>query len=418
MAICNSDDRALPSRPSPNSSGQLPALTSLRGIAAMWVVLYHYSAQCFPNLDTTEYTHLIHKGYLAVDLFFMLSGFVMTHVYHRAFSETVTQQHYWRFIVARIARVYPLHILVLLLFVVTAVTFHLAGGVSPNRLDEIPMRGPESVSAFVANVFMLQGLDAGQLSWNYPAWSISVEFVAYLVFPFALAAIWDLSSRAKAGIALCLLAALVALAALSKGNFDQWDGPITLLRCLPEFIFGTLLYCAFRASSPHPWFAGDFAAVVVIAAVIVCLHADAPDLLITSLFGAFVLIAVLNTGTFAGWAKAPALIWLGDVSYSLYLLHGFLQFLAGKLLAHFGVHNHADLSVGSSFMLMAAMIGLCLLAAHFTYFGIEIGCRQHLREMLDAQIKKRRAKINKSASSACGISAPAWARSVTFKSKT
>jgi peptidoglycan/LPS O-acetylase OafA/YrhL len=233
-----------------------------------------------------------------------------------------------------------------------------------------------------------------------------------------LAAIWDLSSRAKAGIALCLLAALVTLAALSKGNFDQWDGPITLLRCLPEFIFGTLLYCAFRASSPHPWFARDSAAMVVTAAIIVCLHADAPDLLITSLFGAFVLIAVLNTGAFAGWTKAPALIWLGDVSYSLYLLHGFLQFFSGKLLAYFGLHNHADLPVGSSFMLMIAMIGLCLLAAHFTYFGIEIGCRQHLREMLDAQIKKRRAKIDKSAPPTREIGAPAWARSVTFKPKT
>jgi peptidoglycan/LPS O-acetylase OafA/YrhL len=167
MAFSDLCGRALVSRPSRNSSGQLPALTSLRGIAAMWVVLYHYSAQCFPTLDATGYTHLIHKGYLAVDLFFMLSGFVMTHVYHRAFSKTVTQQHYWKFIVARIARVYPLHILVLLLFVVTAVTFHLAGGIALNHQDDIPMRGPESVLAFVANVFMLQGLDAGQLSWLF-----------------------------------------------------------------------------------------------------------------------------------------------------------------------------------------------------------------------------------------------------------
>ena len=372
----------------------------------MWVVLYHYSAQCFPNLDPAQYTHLFHKGYLAVDLFFMLSGFVMTHVYHRAFSETVTSQPYWNFIFARIARVYPLHILVLLLFVATAVGFHLATGASPS-LDDVPLRGPESVTAFVANVFMLQGLKAGQLSWNYPAWSISVEFVAYLLFPFALAAIWRLSGRAKVGVALSLLAVLVILAGLSKGNFDQWDGPITLVRCLPEFIFGTLLYWVFRAAPADSWFARDSAALLVIAAIVVCLHADGPDLLITCLFGAFIPIAVLNTGTFAEWARAPALIWLGDVSYSLYLLHGFLEFSAGKLLAHFGVQNHANLSLGTSFVFMGLMVGTCLLAAHFTYFDVEIGCRQYLREILGAQVKKRRAKISKSAPSARRIGAPA-----------
>jgi peptidoglycan/LPS O-acetylase OafA/YrhL len=403
MAFSNSDNRAR--RPSPIKSAQLPALTALRGIAAMWVVLYHYSAQCFPNLDPGRYTHLFHKGYLAVDLFFMLSGFVMTHVYHRAFSETVTPQHYWKFIFARIARVYPLHILVLLLFVATAVGFHLAGA-SPN-LDDIPLSGSESVTAFVANVFMLQGLDAGQLSWNYPAWSISVEFVAYLLFPFALAAIWRLSGHAKVGVALSVSAALIILAGLSKGNFDQWDGPIAMARCLPEFIFGTLLYLAFRAAPTDSWFARDAAALLVIAAIVICLHTDGPDLLITCLFGAFIPIAVLNTGAFAEWVRAPALIWLGDVSYALYLLHGFFQFSAGKLLAHFGVQNHADLSVGSSFVFMGMMIGTCLLAAHFTYFGVEIGCRKYIREILDAQIKKRRAKISKSAPSARGKSAPA-----------
>ena len=58
--------------------GQLPSLTPLRGSRFSGSVLYHYSVQDFPNLDATHYTHLIGKGYLAVDMFFMLSGFVMT----------------------------------------------------------------------------------------------------------------------------------------------------------------------------------------------------------------------------------------------------------------------------------------------------------------------------------------------------
>jgi peptidoglycan/LPS O-acetylase OafA/YrhL len=396
MAFSSSDNHAGVCRNPADTNVQLPALTSLRGIAALWVVLYHYSVQCFPNLDATQYTHLVHKGYLAVDMFFMLSGFVMTHVYHRAFSESITQ-NYRSFIVARVARVYPLHVLILLLFVTTAIAAHFATGGPLSGLDDIPMRGSESVTAFAANLFMLQGLNASQLSWNYPAWSISVEFIAYLLFPFALPAIWQASTRAKMSIALCLLLALMVLAFLSKGNFDQWDGPITLLRCLPEFILGTLLYCAFRAAPRNSWLDQDAMALLIVAAIVVCLQVDAPDLLITCLFGALVLTAVLNTGIFSEWAQAAPLLWLGEVSYSLYLLHGFVQFLANKLLTSFGIRNHADLSIGHSFGLMALMIGVCLVAAHFTYFGIEIGSRRYLRKLLDARQKRVAAKINRHA---------------------
>jgi peptidoglycan/LPS O-acetylase OafA/YrhL len=87
---------------------QLPSLTSFRGVAALWVVLYHYVVVYFSQLNPSHYTHFVEKGYLAVDLFFMLSGFVLTHVYRRAFSEGITK-HYKRFLLSRVARLYPHH---------------------------------------------------------------------------------------------------------------------------------------------------------------------------------------------------------------------------------------------------------------------------------------------------------------------
>lgn len=396
--IPNAPTRRLPasaapasSAPASHASSHLPALTSLRGLAALWVVLYHYSVQCFPNLDATPHTHLIHKGYLAVDMFFMLSGFVMTHVYHRAFAESVTR-HYRSFIVARIARIYPLHVLILLLFVATALGSHVAAGASHVR--DIPLHGPHSVTAFVANLFMLQGLDAEQLSWNYPAWSISVEFMAYLLFPFALPAIWRAPARVKVAIALCLLAALVVLAIWTQDDFDQWDGPITLLRGLPEFILGTLLYCAFHAAPDNAWLNRDATVFSVLVAIVLCLHFGAPDLLTICLFAALILLAVLNAGVFSSIAAAAPLIWLGDISYSLYLLHGFFQFVANKLLPRFGIEDHASLSIDQSFALMALMIAACILAAHFTYFAVEIDCRRYLRGLLDIKKRKRPAKMD------------------------
>ena len=388
MVTKTPDQGARSARGPAASHGQLPSLTALRGVAAFWVVLYHYSVQSLPNLDAVPHTYLIHKGYLAVDMFFMLSGFVMTHVYHRAFSESVTR-HYRRFLFARIARIYPLHLLILVLFVGTALASQLTSGATLGSLRNVPLQGSESVSAFVANVFMLQGLDAGKLSWNYPSWSISVEFMAYLLFPFALPAIWRASAKAKIAMALFLLALLTLLAFLTKGNFDQWDGPITLLRCIPEFILGTLLYCAFRAAPQGSFLDRDAMVFGVLLIIVLSLHVGAPDLLITCLFAVLVLTAVLNTGSFSALANLSPLIWLGDISFSLYLVHGFVQFLTTKLLNNFGIQNHADLSIPDSFALIILMIAVSLAAAHLTYFGIEIGCRQYLRNLFGVRQKKQ-----------------------------
>jgi peptidoglycan/LPS O-acetylase OafA/YrhL len=384
-----SDNRAHAAQGSGSSKDQLPCLTALRGIAALWVVIYHYSVQCFPNLDVRPHTYLIHKGYLAVDMFFMLSGFVLAHVYHRPFSESVTGRNYWKFIAARIARIYPLHLLVLLLFVATALTSHLMSGEAGRVVRHVPLQGPQSVEAFFANLLMLQGLSAGTLSWNYPAWSISVEFMAYLFFPFLLPGIWRTSTRIKLLLAVVLLALLVLLAYLRKGDFDQWDGPITLLRCLPEFMLGTLLYCAFRVAPGNLWLNRDAAAFGIVALIAVGLHFNMADLVMICLFAALILAAVLNNGSFARWANAAPLLWLGDISYSLYLLHGLVQYAAGLMLARLGVPDATYLSVPRSLIWIFAMIGVCLLAAHFSYSGFEIASRRYLRKLLEVRGKRR-----------------------------
>jgi peptidoglycan/LPS O-acetylase OafA/YrhL len=319
------------------ASDQLPSLTPLRGVAALWVVLYHYrgTAQFLPNLDITPHSYLISKGYLAVDMFFILSGFVMAHVYRRAFSEGVGE-HYRSFLVARIARLYPLHIFILALFVLAATASQFMTGLATGSFDSIPLMGPRSWGAILANIFMLQGLAAGRLSWNYPAWSISVEFVAYLAFPVALPAIARAPNPVRLVLATLLFAVLAWLAVSTKGDLDQWNGPITLVRCMPEFLLGTLLYFVFRDYGKRFWLNTDFAVLSVLVATLACLHFGAPDLLIVSLFAALVLLAVSNGGAFAKLANTGPLIWLGEISYSLYLIHGLIQFIASKGLGALG----------------------------------------------------------------------------------
>ena len=216
-------------------------------------------------------------------------------------------------LVARIARLYPLHIFVLLLFVATALSANLVTNATPGAPNAIPVQGPRSLSALIANILMLQGLEAGKLSWNYPAWSISVEFIAYLMFPFALTAIWRASNVSKLAFALALAAVLAVLAFVAKDNFDQWDGPITLLRCLFEFLLGTLLYWAFRMRSQALWLSRDAVAMSVVAALVLCLHIAAPDIP-DNITSGLIVVAVSDTASLTKISNIGALVWLGDIS--------------------------------------------------------------------------------------------------------
>jgi peptidoglycan/LPS O-acetylase OafA/YrhL len=372
--------RSITNRPL-SAVSQLPSLTSLRGLAALWVVLFHYTALYFPRLDMTGHSSLIGKGYLAVDLFFMLSGFVMTHVYYRAFCASV-KENYRSFLVARVARLYPLHVVVLLLFVATALLVQLLAYGSTGIAEAIPLTGTRSLAAAIANLFMLQGLSAEHLSWNYPSWSISVEFMAYLAFPLILPVVWRASERAKLVVLAAICAALSLFAYLSGDDFNQWGGPLVLLRCLPEFLLGTLIYSAYRARLWTDWLAADAAGLVILAVAILCLHLRAPDLLIVALFPVLVLAAVGNTGNIARLVNVAPLIWLGEISYSLYLIHGFVQYAATQALDHYGVHERAELSIGVSLALLVLMLIACFAGAHLSYRGIEIGWRKHLRALL------------------------------------
>ena len=109
------------------SINYISSLTPLRGIAAILVVLYHFDVflvvHQFPHLIDTKYSNIITNGYLWVDFFFILSGFVIFHVYGKKLSNrdrTVVKKYLW----ARFSRLYPLHVFVMLLFIIQTVVLY------------------------------------------------------------------------------------------------------------------------------------------------------------------------------------------------------------------------------------------------------------------------------------------------------
>src|ERR1700678_3300311 len=139
-------------------------------------------------------TMFFEKSYLMVDLFFVMSGFIMLHVYGRGFSRGLAKENVRHFLVARFARTYPLHLFALLLLVV--IVRYLTSWGNP----AIVLEQPRDI---LPNVFLLQSFGVCHIyNWNIPSWSISAEWGAYLLFPFLT--LWISRQRKLAPVLLAI----------------------------------------------------------------------------------------------------------------------------------------------------------------------------------------------------------------------
>jgi peptidoglycan/LPS O-acetylase OafA/YrhL len=132
----------------------------------------------------------------------------------------------------------------------------------------------------------------------------------------------------------------------------------------------------------------DFVAIGIAAAIVLSLHFGGPDLLDVVLFAGLILAAVSNSGAFARAINVPPLVWLGTISYSLYLIHGFVQFLATKLLDSFGLTDRSNFATTLSLVLMTVMVAACLISAAITYFSVELAWRKYLRNFLGSDTNR------------------------------
>jgi peptidoglycan/LPS O-acetylase OafA/YrhL len=363
---------------------ELPGLTPLRGIAALWVVFYHFSNEYLPQLDTKDFSHIIPKGYLAVDLFFLLSGFVLAHVYG-AGLESGRPCRFLPFIRARLARVYPLHLFVLVVFVSLTLAVNGLQHPSEQLSEPIPLTGERSLIALVANLFMLQGVHAGALSWNYPAWSISTEFMAYLAFPLLLPVVWRAGPRLRLALIVLLLGALAGFSYATNDYFNQWDGAPAVLRCLTEFLLGCVIYATFGRSAggrnEGSILASDWIAFATLGLLLLLLQSNGPDIATVLLFGLLIGVAAANDGRFAQLLNARPLVWLGEISYSLYLVQDLIKYVTTESLAAAGLHQ-LQLSIPESLVLAGAMILACLAVSSLTYRLVEEPARRYMKQGL------------------------------------
>ena len=292
------------------------ALTGLRGLAAVAVFLFHWADA---QDDHVVPIRAFHYGYLGVDVFFMLSGFVMAHAKYDQFAPT-RPHAYLRFLRERLIRLAPVNTVVLLLVLVATL---LWPGIVRDQAD-----GRFSAAAFVASLVMVQAWVPAWIGWNTPGWSISAEWLAYLFLPAVLLLAKSLSSRpavlAAAGSSLGLLA--IHLLANGRVSPDGFAGPAVASRVGCEFMAGALLYQYLRLGP----LAG--ARVLLIAAPVLLVAAflrveSGSLLLCLPAFAALILLAAHGDNPVAAALTRGPVQFLGRVSFSFYMVHWPIIFL-------------------------------------------------------------------------------------------
>lgn len=351
----------------------LPSLTSVRFVLALGVVLFHYQLQ-WP-WPTQEATGLLERARLGVDVFFILSGFVLTHAYRQALD--AGRLDYRRFLVARFARIYPAHLAVLA-FVLAMVGAASAVGAEFDRELYNP-------AGLLTTLLLVQawGPEVIIAEWNGPAWSLSAEWFAYLAFPvFA----WlDLKLKTRLAWLFALVAVLfLGLDQLYQALFDDIvvhaEANMGVLRIIPEFLYGVALY---RLGERLSLRRGTAIASATVAATVVLLlmHFAADDRLIVAAAGPLVLaLALLAKARADGPLAQRWMLESGEASYALYLVHFPL------LIGWKGVHS-ALTGAPSTYVLagweVAALLAVTLAAAFALHYLIERPARRWIRRQAD-----------------------------------
>ena len=351
------------------------SLTGVRGIAAVLIVLYHFGNVPLLGPGTAPYYRVPH-GYLAVDLFFMLSGFVMAYIYRDAFRADA-MAHFRDFLVKRVARLYPAYWVIAALY-----ALKLALGLDRDSLSSF-----DAYDA-VGNVLMLTGWGLHVYPMVGVSWAASAELGSYLLLPLLLIVMF------QRGLIVSLLGTVAALAAVvaiamsglgSAGPLDVTNGDsfLPLLRAIAGFALGLAIFRfshhldALSMAMQDLLVAGLTLAIVAVG---ILFHHDLPIYL---LFIPFVAL-LSRDGRLAQLLYGNRLVYhLGAISYSIYLLHQLFLSFAVRTSRHFGA---TPLSYAACVAIALAVIWLL---AWLSYRYVEMPGRKFLVTLL--QPKKEAA---------------------------
>tara|TARA_B100000900_G_C20575874_1_gene715306 strand:+ start:825 stop:1928 length:1104 start_codon:yes stop_codon:yes gene_type:complete len=344
-------------------------IESIRGVLAMLILLFH------APLDSLITGEFLINAWIAVDIFFVISGYVITLKYFEveSFDNVIMFQK------KRLFRLYPLHLITLVIFLFLEIIKYIAKynfGFS----SELEPFSINNSTSFLSNLFLIQVFTGHAISWNLVSWSISAEFWTYIIF---ILTAFFASQDNKKYLIFSILLILISAIILSIYGFLPING---LARGIYSFFIGSCFLIIFR---------GKFQNV----------NLSIPILLIVSLM----LTAIFSKGeSYAGinflipWLAAtllialdgsnennllirvlnfPLLLYLGKISFSLYILHNIVWwilkiFLVQILQFPLITNSQGEIRVFIenyliSNLLIIFSVGVIIFISHYSYKYIE-----------------------------------------------
>jgi peptidoglycan/LPS O-acetylase OafA/YrhL len=353
------------------ASRYFPPLTGIRALAALLVLGLH-TDQNVPSGVLTALPFLA-RGYLGVDFFFVLSGFIITHVYFASLaqpSRNGVQVFLWH----RFIRLYPVHVAVLAALVVL---------ISIVRANHISLNNPQEWQ-YGDLPWQLTLLHAWVVTpkpgWNAPSWSISAEWFAYLLFPLLAPALALVRDRMTALVlATAALTGTAWAFVLADWSLNTWVGPPALVRVSGEFLCGAALCRAVALTSRPASLRGDLLGAAAFILFLVGASLAMRDFGLVALLALTIFGAANANGFFAALLGSRPFVWLGEISYSIYMVHFPVLLVLRRLWERAGIAEWNASSRAAAFL---TTIVLVTALAAMLFYAVERPARTRLRDRM------------------------------------
>jgi peptidoglycan/LPS O-acetylase OafA/YrhL len=362
------------------SRDMIAALTGVRAVAAVWVVLFHFRTELVTLLPVLgPAMPFAEAGRVGVDLFFVLSGFILAYNYADAFTNFQARR-YARFLWLRLARIYPVHLATLVMLLV-AVLVMRTWGMSPRPAEQY------AADSVLTNVLLVHAWAGMDLTWNYPAWSISAEWFAYLLFPFVALVLPKVGSprAAVAGVLGCFAAMFTVFVVFPT----HWPFPVPLVRVGGEFLAGVFLYLVFRSTLGRGRRWSGIAPLALGCLILVAsgLESVGRSAIWSAPLCALVILALARgDGWLNRWLGSRGSVLLGQASYSLYMTHALCQLALVRVLPPEAI---AGLGLPVRVATVLCYLAVILGTAVAVYRFVEVPSRDLMRRALDRWSRER-----------------------------
>jgi peptidoglycan/LPS O-acetylase OafA/YrhL len=363
--------RIMPAELSSKTHGEIKPLTSARGIAALLVVIYHgWNLFYIESADGPSQNFPFLKGYLFVDFFFLLSGFIIAYV-HSVDFENWNAQSYRRFLLLRLIRVYPVHFFTLLL----ALLLEGAKFLFPTNNLPFSFNTPTS---FFQHLTLTQawGFDEST-RWNLPSWSVSVEWFAYIVTPVVF---FLTLHRRFVGMGIVFLC-LFVLWFLEKGPWNlNLTAHYALARGVAEYAIGSVLYRLHSTVKSN--ISIDNLLAVCLLLTVLNIVSKGDDVVSVILFAFDILGLSLANHWVEKLFSLSVPMYLGRVSYSLYMVHGFALAPTKSICSKL---SGTPAVIPLKFAIFGAFVLISLAGAELCYRYVEMPARRLRHKLVHRQ---------------------------------